>query len=276
MNIQGWFPLGWTAFGAGWWEFKYCLKILPIRFYYSTGFGTRCFRTLLARSCPGNPGCWECRGSPPPRLVPTNQAGCCVRLLLPWWLWGPVLSISDSVWESGLEERHLQGRELGTGRRAHTYLWSNVLKPSKVLRCSLLSIHSGPCFSPQPHLCLVGGFLCMPCHQRLLVCVSIFTLNPNGHFSGRPSFCHRRGQCSLCRGWLSWAQSICWAVQALHPCVLLSTAQGPPALASQSPWEWGGQGCQIPPFPPQVGIPSAFPAARLPVLWVCLELLDGL
>ena len=73
-----------------------------------------------------------------------------------------------------------------------------------------------------------------------------------------------------------WAELRAYAERPGIAPLFLSTAQGPPALASQSPWECGGQGCQIPPFAPQVGIPSAFPAARLPVLWVCLELLDGL
>ena len=66
----------------------------------------------------------------------------------------------------------------------------------------------------------------------MLICVSISTLNPNGHCSGRPSFCHLRGQRSL--------------VQRMTE------------LSSKC----GGHGWQIPPFPP--ARLAFLHAARLP------------
>ena len=184
------------------------------------------------------------------------------------WLWGPVPSFSDSVSEPGLEERHLQGRELVTGGRAHTYLWSNVLKPSKVIKCSLLSIHSGPCFSPKPHVCLVGGFLCIPCHQRMLICVSIFTLNPNGHCSGRSSFCHLRGQCSLVQRMTELSSKHMLSRPGTVP-LCLSTAQVTPSPGfSESLGVWRPRLSDSPVPPalptPHVGIPSSFHAVRFP------------
>lgn len=79
---------------------------------------------------------------------------------------------------------------------AHLYLWRDVPKPSGVLRCSPPSVHSVPYFSPQALLHLETLFLCMPCHQKSLIFLSIFTLLPNGHFSVRSSFCHLKSQCS--------------------------------------------------------------------------------